>query len=315
MPKTELLNFKDPIAGQLQESCPVIRVRDLVAGGPPALALAARDACRTQGFLLVEFETDQQKAIQRTVASMRTFFACNNRIKSRVAIGDGRNGWTPSGQEPAYQPGTISNVESFDVMSTLIAGENDAKWPENAEFRHATIDCWNSLFGLAGPLLELIANALEIAPDFLRKNCSTRTLNTLRLLRYPPAPRAVNSSDVGIAAHTDFECISLLYQTAPGLELRDVNGRWLDAPTAPNRLVILLGDMLETWTNGYLQATGHRVRRTADERFSIVMFIAVNEGFRVEPLAQFVSGDRPAAYSATDQRAHTDAELARARDR
>ncbi len=135
----------------------------------------------------------------------------------------------------------------------------------------------------------------------------------MRFLNYPPEQGAVREHEVGIAAHTDFECITLLYQTAPGLEVRSVNGEWLEAPAAPGRLIVLLGDMLERWTNGYLQATGHRVRRTSEKRFSIVMFIAANKGIRIRPLSRFVSPDRPVMYDPTEQAAHIEFEMTRAR--
>ena len=119
---------------------------------------------------------------------------------------------------------------------------------------------------------------------------------------------------VGIAAHTDFECITLLYQTEPGLELFDARGRWVDAPVRNGRLVVLLGDMLERWTNGYLKATGHRVRDTRKQRFSIVMFVAANDDVTVAPLPRFISAENPARYGPVTQENHIDAEIRRARE-
>jgi hypothetical protein len=57
---------------------------------------------------------------------------------------------------------------------------------------------------------------------------------------------------MGIGSHTDYECLTLLYSTAPGLEVLNSAGTWVDAP--PTRaLVINIGDMMEIWTS-------HRVR-------------------------------------------------------
>jgi isopenicillin N synthase-like dioxygenase len=314
MPRTEFLNYKDPVKGRLQDECPLISAQELMDGKLHALAPIALRSCLEQGFLCIDLDEPRRHALDNTLASMQAFFANDVAHKSRVELAGGQNGWTPSGQEPAYQPGTVSNVESFDVMSSLIAGQDDGKWPESVDFFRSTTACWLALFELAGPLLDLIAHAAGIRPGFLREHCSTQELNTLRLLHYPPDPGSADSNDVGIAAHTDFECITLLYQSAPGLELRTVDGRWLDAPTRSERLIVLLGDMLEVWTNGYLQATGHRVRRTMHERFSVVMFIAVNDGLYVEPLADFISADRPIRYTGLDQKTHINSELAEARN-
>lgn len=136
----------------------------------------------------------------------------------------------------------------------------------------------------------------------------------MRLLHYDADNAASMGDEVGIAAHTDFECITLLYQTAPGLELQAVNGRWLDAPASHGRMVVLLGDMLERWTNGVFKASGHRVRRTEERRYSIVMFIAANDDIEIAPLPQFVSADTPSRYAPITQARHIDDEVRRAKE-
>ncbi len=106
----------------------------------------------------------------------------------------------------------------------------------------------------------------------------------------------------------------MIYQDASGLELTEPSGRWLDAPIAGGRIIVLLGDMLERWTNGYFRATGHRVRETNEQRFSIVMFIAANDGLQVAPLSKFVSESSPALYDPITQAQHIDNEIRRSRE-
>ncbi len=73
---------------------------------------------------------------------------------------------------------------------------------------------------------------------------------------------------MGIGSHTDYECLTLLYSTVPGLEVLNSAGSWIDAPPLPGALVINIGDMMEIWTNGEFVATSHRVRPVKEERFS-----------------------------------------------
>ena len=134
----------------------------------------------------------------------------------------------------------------------------------------------------------------------------------MRMLHYPGQQQAAGANEVGIAAHTDFECITLLYQTAAGLELRDPRGEWHDAPSRNRQLTVLFGDLLENWTNGCVRATGHRVRMTREPRYSFVLFFAVNDGVTVAPLAQFVDDDLPAKYTAVTQQQHSNQEISRA---
>ena len=74
----------------------------------------------------------------------------------------------------------------------------------------------------------------------------------------------------------------------------------------------MLDDMMERWTNGMFQATGHRVRNTGNQRYSIVMFFAVNDEEVVAPLADFVSDSNPARFDGIRQREHLQKELERA---
>ena len=65
-----------------------------------------------------------------------------------------------------------------------------------------------------------------------------------------------------------------------------------------------VGDVLERFTNGYLRATPHRVLLTPHARNSIIRFNAVAAETVVEPLPQFVSEARPAAYTPVRMRTH-----------
>jgi isopenicillin N synthase-like dioxygenase len=56
--------------------------------------------------------------------------------------------------------------------------------------------------------------------------------------------------------------------------------------------------MLETWTNGELTATSHRVRKVSEERYSFPLFFSCDYEVEVAPLSCFVAPDRPARYPA-----------------
>ncbi len=312
MPGTHELNYGDALAGRVDAGIPVIDGHALSEQRWDALVPQALASARQYGFLCVDLAAEQERLVRSSLDRAIAFFDLPDASKSAVRDTGSESGWTPSYEEPAYQPGTISNVESFDIEKPLIDNPDDPHWPDLPGFQESVIDYWQGLTALADRLLELIARAVGSEPRFIAEHCDSGALNTLRLLHYPGERAPSDPAEVGIAAHTDFECITLLYQTAPGLELRSVDGRWLDAPAQPGRLIVLLGDMLERWTNGYFQATGHRVRRTPERRHSLVMFIAVNDGIEVAPLADFVADEEP-RYAPVDQAAHIDAEMARSR--
>jgi isopenicillin N synthase-like dioxygenase len=133
----------------------------------------------------------------------------------------------------------------------------------------------------------------------------------MRLLHYPANDAPADARNVGIAAHTDFECFTIMYQTAAGLELTDVDGRWCEAPADVGTFTVILGDMMERFSNGILKATGHRVVNTPWTRYSMILFYAVDAGYTVAPLPQFTSVDNPCRYEPVTQGEHIARELER----
>ena len=101
-------------------------------------------------------------------------------------------------------------------------------------------------------------------------------------------------------------------QTAPGLELTNVEGQWCEAPSDIGSFTIILGDMTERFSNGWLKATGHRVVNTPWTRYSMILFFAIDGNYEVAPLPHFVSEDNPAQYDSITQDEHIRKEMDRA---
>jgi len=317
VPDTRSLNQSDPVAGQLDAEVPIFSAEEFEGESKQVIAEHVRDACHQFGFFYVDLDRGQQSAVNNVLHEMGRFFAIpdDDPEKQRIRQGIDQTGWVPKFTEPAYQPGTVSSLEAFDCDRDDIDGHAQRNiWPALPGFREVVAECWSNYVGLADGILDVLGRAAGIAPEFLVNQCDSRELNTMRLLHYAADAPQQGDSNVGIAAHTDFECITLIYQDAPGLELTDPSGKWFDAPIAGGRIVVLLGDMLERWTNGYFKATGHRVRETEEQRFSIVVFIAANDGLQVAPLPRFVSESSPALYDPITQAQHIDNELRRSRE-
>jgi isopenicillin N synthase-like dioxygenase len=280
-----------------------------------------RKACSATGFFYLDHAFTGHPVVANALAQMQRFFSLPDDDPRKIAVDNRRKrgsyGWMPMFGEPAYQPGTRAHVESFDCglgssAHSAKALEGSNVWPDLPEFRDEIGALWDRLAALAGNVLDVLAEAAGLDRGFLSSRCNTQELSTLRLLHYPGGHSEDSLRDVGIAAHTDFECISLILQTSPGLELTDVHGQWYEAPAHPDRVIVLLDDMLERWTNGFFQATGHRVRRTDASRYSIVLFVAVDANQVIEPLEPFVSAANPARFDAVTQRQHIDTEVRRA---
>ncbi len=147
---------------------------------------------------------------------------------------------------------------------------------------------------LARRLFAGFALALDMPEDWFEPHLN-KPASQLRLIHYPYSPDAP-ADEPGIGAHTDYECFTILLPTAPGLEVMNGAGEWIDAPPLEDAFVINIGDMLEAWTNGTFAATSHRVRKVSQERYSFPYFASCDYHTVVAPLAQFVSAENPAKY-------------------
>jgi len=236
------------------------------------------------------------------LAAARNFFALPLEDKMTVYIGHSRNhrGYVPEGEE-VFAAGTKDRKEAFDLSLDLLADDPDYRagnpllgpnpWPPIVGFRDQVMAYYHAVFAVGRALMRGFALALGEAPDFFDPYLK-KPPSQLRLIHYPFNPDAGNA--MGIGAHTDYECLTLLHSTARGLEVLNSAGQWVEAPPIPGALLINIGDMLEIWTNGEFAATSHRVRPVAEDRFSFPLFFSVDYHTRVAPLARFVTPERPA---------------------
>ena len=88
--------------------------------------------------------------------------------------------------------------------------------------------------------------------------------------------------------------ITLLYQdTLGGLQVKGLDGSWIEADAKPGTVLINAGDMLEIYTSGRLPATMHRVIVPEEEiqrrqsRQSIVFFVHPDHDTEIYPLPGF----------------------------
>lgn len=289
-----------------------IPVIDLSASPGPA---DVEEACREAGCFNVTGARIDPALTDALLGRMAAFFDLpdDDPVK-RAAHRDqnqGANGWTPILEEPAYEAGTIAWVESYDCVlprarmarlpAAIVEGIRPSMWPQIPGFRDVVRAHWDALIHAAGQIFPLVSGLLRQEPGFLAARASTQVLNTMRLLNYPRLEAPLDETNKGISAHTDFECITLIHQTAPGLEVQTPAGEWLRVPVVRGQWTVLIGDMIERWSNGAFCATPHRVPTTPWARRSIVMFLAADPGLEVRPLDAFVDTDNPPRYEAVTQ--------------
>uniref|UniRef100_A0A7S3ZF50 Fe2OG dioxygenase domain-containing protein n=1 Tax=Lotharella globosa TaxID=91324 RepID=A0A7S3ZF50_9EUKA len=221
--------------------------------------------------------------------------------------------------ELPYEPGTVATVRAWDY-SRWTPSENakrlfypgpEVLQPEMATFTDNLYDRQNVL---GEALLTAFAEMFGLEPDAFRGHFKG-DMGSIRLLYYPGCTaEEAAEANTGISAHTDFEAFTLMHQDAPGLQFLSPGGdTWIDAPVRPGEFVVIVGDVLERFTNGELKATPHRVVRTEHPRRSIIRFNAVNPNTLVEPMPQFVSDQRPPRYTPVRMKTHMETTMANLR--
>ncbi len=140
MPGTQELNYSDALTGRVDTGIPVIEGRALLAHDWATLVPLALASAKQYGFLCVDLVPEQQQLVRASLERAIDFFALPEIEKAAVRDTGSESGWTPSYEEPAYQPGTVANVESFDIEKPLIDAPDDPHWPKVTGFRASAVD-------------------------------------------------------------------------------------------------------------------------------------------------------------------------------
>ncbi|WP_333585295.1 isopenicillin N synthase family dioxygenase [Phenylobacterium sp.] len=300
------------------DAIPVVDISDLRAADPMSRRAVASEmgrAAREVGFLYVRGHGVDEALFTDVLAAARAFFDQPLDVKMASYIGGSVNhsGYVPEGEE-VFPGGAIDRKEAYDLNLDLPEGAGSAPmlgpnlWPEDSAFRAAASAYYAAVAELARRLFRGFALALDLPEDHFEAHRQAPP-SQLRMIHYPFDPAAEDRE--GIGAHTDYEFFTILRGTAPGLEVLNGRGAWIDAPPIPGCYVINIGDMLEAWTNGAFTATTHRVRKVAEERYSFPFFATCDYETVVEPDPRLVPAGQTPRYPRLVSGEHLFAQTAR----
>ena len=280
---------------------PVVDVGGLASPELDVRRAVARDldeAARTAGFLYIANHGVPEARRAALLDAATRFFDEPAAVKMRYYIGLSKNhrGYVPPGEEEFYGQ-TKDTKEAFDLALDLPADDADYLagnrllgpnvWPEEvADFKTGISAYYASVLDLGKRLLRGFALALGLSERHFDEQVQ-KPPSQLRLVHYPPDSGA-DVTTTGIGAHTDYECFTILYTTAPGLEVLNPEGAWIDAPPVPGAFIVNIGDLFEVLTNGTWVSTTHRVRKVTNHRYSFPLFFNLDYHTRIEPLPSFV---------------------------
>jgi len=278
---------------------PVVDLAGVRARDPAGLELAAdaiRAACTTSGFFYVSNHGVPTHVLETVTQAAREFFAHPLDVKRRVAVNQRHRGFNAMGDATMYQATKPDYKEFFTIGLELaeddpcvVAGEalrGPNNWPDfMPSLRPALYDYYESIGECGADLLRAVALSLGVEADFFASRYTKRMQRT-QMVYYPPQQPESDPDQFGVAPHTDYGCITLLWQDdVGGLQVKEISAdRWIDAPPIPATLVVNVGDLLARWSNDRFRSTLHRViNRSGRERYSIATFYDPTYGASVDP--------------------------------
>ena len=149
---------------------------------------------------------------------------------------------------------------------------------------------------LAIQVFVAIMESLNLDATYLKENFE-KGMQLVATNSYPS--KSISDIKIGTPPHTDFGIITILVQTAPGLQVMDsLDGTWKDAPKLEGSLQVFVGDLLEVLSNGMYKSVMHQVivPSTNKTRMSIASFHSFEFDEIVEPAKKLVDEEGVKRY-------------------
>ncbi|KAF8993503.1 hypothetical protein BDQ17DRAFT_135183 [Cyathus striatus] len=303
-------------ADTLFQKVPVIDLKNIKTKDPEvrkALVEEVRNACMVVGFFYVSNHGIPDDVIQGALTAAREFFSLPVDTKMKIENRKSPNfkGYSPllSGNNNPDNAGDLQEGFEFgwedldgDHLTTrskedgVMAGVN--VWPPSEDvpgFREQVLEYYHAAVDLGKQLFPLFGRALNLSEDFFHDK-TQHSAALMKLLHYPPQTGPVDERVIGIGAHTDWECFTILWQEPDiqALQVLNADKQWINAPPIPGTLVINLGDQFARWTNDIFKSTVHRaINLSGVERYSIPLFFGTDYNVKLEPIPGCVSPERP----------------------
>jgi isopenicillin N synthase-like dioxygenase len=296
------------------DSIPIIDLEPMFSGDAAAkekLAAELRKACTEVGFLYIRNHHVPKAVIEETFAVAETYFALPDDVKMANHVSKSKNnrGYAAMLEENTDPTGRGDLHQSFDIALDVPADDPDVlagkvlygpnQWPDGQPAFRAAMEAYHAeMLKLSGRLLHAFALALGLDETYF-DGMVDKPLATLRVLHYPPQFGEIDDRQIGIGAHSDYECFTILAQKEgiSALQVLNAAGEWIAADPIPGCFVVNIGDQMARWTNDLFASTVHRaINRSGKERYSIPFFFGPNYDTVVEALPSCVDAEHPAKY-------------------
>ena len=275
-----------------------------------SLGEAVRDACTRVGFFYAQGHHVEPAIITAAYEAAHEFFDLPLERKLAVDIKRSPNmrGYTSLLGENTDPTARGDLHEGFDLALDLSQDDPDVKrevfgygpnqWPSEIPAMRAALVAYHTAMRQFGAkVFQAFALALELDEEFFDR-LTTKPMAHMRVLHYPSQDGPIDDRQIGIGAHSDYECFTILStDDVPALQVLNSAGQWIMAPPLPGSFIVNVGDLMARWTNGYFTSTVHRaINRSGRRRYSIPFFFGTNSETVIEVLPTCRGPSRPAQY-------------------
>lgn len=255
------------------------------------------EAATEIGFFQIEQHDIPLTDIQQAFATMQRFFDLPMQIKQQYPLWQGMNAGWEYMQQVRPSTGTADQKESYQITLPRMQG----LWPDEqvlANFKTTMLDFEHQCWETGMKILSCFALKLGFAEDFFataHEPSVPEYQSTLRLLHYF-ATEAVTAEESNVwraGAHTDFDCLTMVFQQPGqgGLQVcpgKEADSReWTSVEPKPGVITCNIGDMLMRWSDDQLKSTLHRVRMPRPDeyqgpRYSMAYFCQANTDVMIQ---------------------------------
>lgn len=269
-----------------------------------------REACTQVGFFYALNHGVPQNVIDETFSAAHAFFAQPSEAKRAVSAenSDNNRGYSGLLAENTDPTAKGDMHEAFDFALELEADDPDLnkglfgyapnQWPQGMDdFRQTLLRYHTEALIFGARIFQAFALALELPEDFFAPKI-TKPLSVMRVLHYPPQDGVIDEKQIGIGAHSDYECFTILCtDEKAALQVLNPVGEWIEAPPVEGAFIVNVGDMMQRWTNDYFKSTIHRaINRSGKQRYSIPLFFGTNPDVDIAVLDSCQSPANPPQY-------------------
>jgi len=290
------------------EKIPVISLSPLRTGDlveAKSIAVKIRRAAEEVGFFYISDHGIPKSVIDHAYNAAKIFFSSSKEFKDSIKINSNHHGFLAIGEAK------MENAENNDLKESFVWGLDLPKnhnsfseenpflgrnqWPEGMPgLRDSVYPFFEAGLKCGRDLMRAFALGMEIPEDSFLKSCD-EPISRGSIIYYPPQSSNMGENQFGVAPHTDYGCLTLLWQDqVGGLEVQTGDGEWVTAHPIEDTIVVNVGDLLMRWTNNGFKSTSHRVvNRKNMERYSMVIAWDPNFETVVDSSVVCKKGSRP----------------------